>query len=697
MPRAVRSIVWSVGLAAFIAGANGCAHMIENRAINDFAKSLEAKDMDRLTAATSEDFHQRALRSPDSLQDFKIINLPGGKTNVIEVEEISKDKKHVTVQVGEQKKEIFYELKKDSNGKWVVDDIFMKQKKKGLEVHKSVSEQMDLFLSVREFLTIWSDGDREQVLSTATPKLRSALADLPPKSLAQITRQVSRGKPKSGVFNPQASMDEKVAWVKLPRMSGETVLQLELRKGAWRIADIGVASKDEEEKLPSVLNLAMAINRCVSFLAAYQTEDKTKLGELCNDGFFKGSLSLADLKQVGLPDPQLPDHDLKVQLRGNRADFTLKSPTEFVQIDMRRATDSFQDTPSEFQVADVTIYEIESKQEKRLSALFTAQGMLEVFIDALAKREIESVKHCSTMDFSNRVWNKLTDATVSSMPLEIFDSTDVEYVSSQFQGALTRIEVRQGGHPITYMLTDEGGRFMVDDVQWHMPGTPSSMKVAMEILIPIQDFASGITLGRDPESQEKALDMIRRNSTGEFNKMVWAQAQFVPNSGMSADTFLQAPLKSMTLGENEAAVILGDSKYGAKITLKQEHNRFIVDEIMLIAGAEEAGQLSLKQTLRTQMANGVAKAPSQIVQASFEQEDDPTSRKVSQAIHKVDDEGNTVDDKASVPPRRLDFNEADPFDGTQEEIEELKPEDATIPTQTEPVEPVKASETAKTP
>ena len=682
MPRAVRSFVWSVGLAAVFAGASGCAHMIENRAITAFAKSLEARDMERLTASTSEDFQQRALRNPDSLEDFKILNLPDGKTNIIEVEAVSPEKKHVTVQVGENKKEIYYELSKDARGKWVVDDIYLKQKKKGLEAYKSVTEQMDLFLTVREFLRTWSDGDREQVLSTTTPKLRKALSELPPSFLAQITRQVSHGKPKSGKFNPQASMDEKIAWVKLPRMSGETVLQLELRKGTWKVSDIGVASKDEEEKLPSVLNLALAVNRCVAFLAAYESEDKTKLAELCGDGFFKGSLSLADLKQVKLPEPQLPEHELKVQLRGNRADFTLKNATEFVQIDMRRPTETFAESPAEFQVADVTIYEIPTKQEKRLSALFTAQGMLEVFIDALSKREIESVKHCSTMDFSNRVWNKIGDATVSSMPLDAFDSTEVEYVSSQFQGALTKIEVRQGGHPITYFLTDEGGRFMVDDVQWHMTGVPPSMKSTLEVLIPIQDFASGVTLGRDPDQQEHALELIRSNSSNEFNKMVWTHAKFVPNSGMSADTFLQAPLRSMAIGENEVTVNLGDQKYGAKVTLRQEHNRYIVDDIVLIAGTQDSERLALKQSLRTQMAKGEARAPeamvksearppATIMQAGFSEEDEPNIRRVEQAVHQVDTDGHTIERKASTPPRRLDeIDDADPFGNDEPTKEE---------------------------
>ena len=661
MSRAVRSSVCTIFLAISVAGVSaGCAHLMENRAISAFAKSLEAQDLDRLKTVTSDDFNKRALRTANSLQDFEFLNFPAGKTTVVSVEELADDKRRVTVQVGENKKEIFYELAREESGKWVVDDIFLKQKKKGIEAYKSVSEQMDLLLTVREFLDTWSAGDREEVLAVTTPKLRAVLTELPPSFLAQVTRQVTSGKPKSGKFNPQAQMDEKTAVVRLPRQSGETVLTMELRKGEWKVANIGIASKDEEEKLPSVLHLAQAVNRCIEFLAAYDSENKDKLAEVCSPEFFKGSLSLADLKQAKLPEPQLPEHEIQVRLRGNRADFTLRNATEFVQIDMQRAAEDLTEAPSKFLVSDVTVYEIATKQEKRLSAMFTAQGMLEVFIDALSRRQIDEVKHCATQDFSNRVWNKLNEATVASMPLEAFDATDVEYVSASFKGALTKIEVRQGGRPFTYLLTDEGGRFMVDDVQWQKTGVPSSVKTTLEVLIPIQDFASGITLGRDPAQQQEALDLIRGNSSDDFNRMVWSQSKFVPNSGMSADTFLQTPLRSMAVSDNEVTVHLGDSRYGAKVTMRREHNRHIVDDIVLVAGPQESERLSLRQTLKVQLAKGEARAPETILQAGYETDDD---NPVKQAVHVVPGEGRTAKPNAAlIPPRELEIDETDPFD-----------------------------------
>lgn len=668
MSRAVRSLVWSVGLAMSVAGA-GCAHMIENRAIMAFAKNLEAQDLDGLKLATSEEFNKKALRNATAIEDLKIVRIPDGKPTIKEVEKVTDDTKRVTVHVGEDKKEVYYELTRDESGKWVIDDIYLKQKKKGIEAYKSVTEQMDLLLTVREFIDAWSHGDREDVLAVTTPKLRSTLEELPPPFLAQVTRRITQSKTASGKFRPTASMDEKTAVVKLPRQSGETVLTLELRKGKWQVADVAIACKDEEEKLPSVLNLSHAVNRCVGFLTAYQADDKAKLEGLCENDFYQGSLSFADLSQAKLPDPHLPEHELQVRLRGNRADFTLRSEDEFVQIDMQREPDVTSDALPAYVVSDVTIYEVATKQEKRLSALFTAQGMLEVFVDALSHRKLDQIKHCSTRDFSNRVWDKMSEATVPSMPLEGFDSPEVEYVSATFQGALTKIEVRQGGRPYTYLLRDERGKFLVDDVQWQVTGVPASVKSTLEILIPIQDFAAGITLGRNPDQQEQALDLIQGNCSNDFNRMVWSQSRFVPNSGMSADTFLQAPVKSMAIGDKEVVVNFGDQKYGAKVILRHEYDRYIVDDVVLIAGPEESQRLALRQTLRTQLANGKARGPQTVLQASFAP---TTDDEIEQAVHLTSEESKSVSSSPSNPPRELepepeDAEPLNPFDAVSQQ------------------------------
>ena len=630
MARTFRSLVWCFGLAlGAVSTGGGCTHLIETRTITAFSKNLKDEDLNGLLQATSSEFRQRALRTATAMEDLKILNLPDGKTAIVEVEEISDDKKRVTVQVGEGKKEVFYELAKDKTGHWVVDDIYLKQKRKGIEAYKSVTEQMDLLLSVREFLDTWSRGEREQVLGVTTPKFRKELDALPPSFMASLTRIVSAGKPSNGKYKPNAQIDEKMAVVRLPRLVGDTVVTLELADGHWLVADVAVDAKNDDQ-LPSMLKLATAVNGCTAFLAAYSSGDKTSLAEWSSPDFFEGSLAIGDLSMARLPDAQLSEHELQVKLRGNRADFVLKNDTELVQIDMHKVPAKSLNAPEKYLVSDVTIYEIESKQEKRLSALFTAQGMLEIFVHALANRDLSTLKHSSTRDLATKVWSRLNVETVNEMPLEMFEGGNAEFINTSFQGALTRVEARQGNRTMTYVLREENGRFFVDDVNWQLTGLPASMKTTLEILVPIHEFAAAIAQGRDPQEQLKALERLQATSTSDFNRVVWSQTKFVPNSGMSADTFLKSPLKGIAIADKEVQVHLGDNRYGAKVTLRREFERFVVDDIQLIAGAEESQRMALKQTLRAQMSRGEARAPSSfVIQAGATEETELAPREIN--------------------------------------------------------------------
>jgi len=645
MSGTIRSFVWCFGLAVCATTCGtGCSHLIETNAITAFSKSLKDKDLEGLMKTTTDDFQQRALRTTTALEDMRILNLPDGKTTIVEVENESDEKKRVTVLFTAEtdgkkdkkskdskanKKEVFYELARDKSGHWAVDDIYLKQKRKGVVAYKSVTEQMDLLLSVREFIDTWSHGDREHVLRITSKSFREVLDPLPPSFLANLTRMVAAGKASKGKFKPHAELDEKTAVVRLPRVSGHTVISLELFDHHWQVTDVSIDCKGDEQ-LPSMLKLAQAVNGCTSFLAAFGAGDKQELAGWSTTDFYEGSLAIGELHQVKLPDPMLTEHDLQVKVRGNRADFILKNDTELVQIDMHRTPEVNPNAKPRFLVSEVTIYEIATKQEKRLSALFTAQGMLEIFVQALANRDVVTLKHASTRDLAARVWSKLNKDTITAMPLQPFDNGEVEFVDTVFQGALTKVDVRQGGRQLTYLLREERGRFFVDDVQWQITGIPSSLKTTLEILVPIHEFASAIAQGQSPDEQSAALERLQANSTSDFNRAVWTQAKFVPNSGMSADTFLLAPLKGIALGDQEVTVQLGDSRFGAKVILKREFERFVVDDIQLIAGPEESQRLALKNALRSQLARGEARRPQNVVPAGF----------VRETPAKLDTEGN---------------------------------------------------------
>ncbi len=659
----------SVCACLMMVAGSGCANMIESRAIDRFSAGLRDENLNELQAATSSEFSERALRTATALQDIKILRLPDGKTTIVEVENLSPTHRRVTVQIGEGKgkgkekdkdarKDVFYELVLDDSGKWVVDDVYLKQKKQGVTIFKSVTEQLDLLLSVREFLDGWDAGNREQILKGASPGFEQELAALPPAYLAELTRKIIGEKSLTKSYRPQAQMDEDVAVVRLPRNGGSsTVVTLEQVKSEWKVTDVAIDAREEADQIPSVHKLALAVNTCTKFLAAYRQEDKVSLSPLCDKEFYEGSLGIANLKQVLLPAADLSDHRLELKLTGQRADCLLRGEHEFVQIDMRREDAPEPKAPPKFLVTDVTIYERETRQEKRLSALFTAQAMLELFCEALSTRDLDHLRHCSTQDFSNRVWRRLNSATIQNLPLEQFENPAIEVKDVRFLGALTQVEALQNGKPVSYMLREESGRFYVDDLHWKENGRPDSVKRTLALLVPVQNFSAAVTLGRSPEQQKLVLDMMKQTCSTDFNRLVWQQADYLPNAGLSADTFLNARLKSIVESETDVLIQFGDDRFGAMVKLRKEHNREVVDDVVLIGGPEPSDRMAFKQTMRTLLATGEAIRPGAETQYAASSPLTETKKIQTAVYEEFQDEAPReilrASDVIDISPRRL--------------------------------------------
>jgi hypothetical protein len=604
-----------LGLCVIAAAAcSGCANFVENRAIEQFVAGLKAEDLEKLRAASSEEFHQKALRQADALDDLKILRIPDGKTSIVKVEEIEAGHKRVAVEVstgdGKEntaKREVLYDLVQAEDGSWRVDDVFLKQKKKGVTAVRSVTEQMDLLLTVREFVQAWDEGSREQVLAATESEFRAALETLPPAYLARLTRRIGRGAAKDRKTRPQAQLDGDLAVVRLPRTGGDVVISFRQLDEVWQVTDIGLDAKQETEQIPSLLKLCVAVQHCVTFLDAYGRNDLPALKEASQPEFYDGCLSLGRLSDVPLPDPSLTTHELEIRLRGTRADFRLQSREQVVQLTLHRIDDG--DAISRkpvYRVSDATIYEADGGQEKRLSAIFTSRAMLEVFVDALSRVDLAMLKHCSTTDFSNRVWSQLDSRLAPALPVEAFRDGQVQVLRWSYEGALTRAEVQQGGRPVTYFLREERGRFYVDDLECRQPGRPESLKVTLEQLLPMYRFALAIAESRDEENTSRSLESLRRWSSRDFNRLVWMQAEFVPASGLSADTFLTSPLRTLQTTGPRTTIVVGDQDYGAQVTLVREGEALVVDDVLLIAGVEDGQRTAMKEMLRKQLNTGTA-------------------------------------------------------------------------------------------
>jgi hypothetical protein len=100
------------------------------------------------------------------------------------------------------------------------------------------------------------------------------------------------------------------------------------------------------------------------------------------------------------------------------------------------------------------------------------------------------------------------------------------------------------------------------------------------------------------------------------------------------------------------------------VKLTNEFNRYIVDDVHLIAGVEESERLSMRQVLRNQLAKGEARGPQTIQQASFSEE--PPKRKASAVTPAVYEQETEVDVIPKAPleePRPI----PEPIDDSVEE------------------------------
>ncbi len=584
-------------VAVVVGGSGGCANFVEKRTIAQFADALEDNNLDKLKLQTSTNFAEKALRRDDALDDFKVLHLPDGKISIEKVEDISEHEKRVTVEVGEKKRRLQYRLvRNEKSGKWVVDDITVKQQRNDVTAAKSVTEQMNLLLSVRDFLSAWKSGKREEILFVVTPELKAPLERLPEKYLSNLTKRVVDGGTADTKKTPNAQLDAEVAVVQLSRFSGEVTLTLKLVDGSWKVSDLAVESRKDGKHIASLAKMATVMKLSLDFLDAYAAADREALAKVCTPKLYNKSLAHADLKAIKLPDAKTVSEKYEVTLDRGSTDFVIEAEKEVIRISFERHDSEDADHPTKYLVEEVTIYELDGTQNKRISSAFTAQAIVQIFGEALARRNLSMLKKISTGNFNERVWQHLDDASLQDMPLKEFQPAPMNIVETSFQGAATEITVDQGVHRMTYVLRDRLGDVRVDDVLVGIPGRPFSLKETLETVLPLARYIQGVRAGE--------LGKLQRISSADFNRLVWTQIDRVPPICELAVKHMQAAVTTVERGEDNALVVLGDDRSGARVLLTKEHGQFVIDEIQLVAGAQPNERVKLKESIRFQMAEG---------------------------------------------------------------------------------------------
>jgi hypothetical protein len=312
---------------------SGCANMVESRTIAAFSEALQEEDVDSLRDVTSSRFEEKSLRHEDSVKDFSVLRIPKGDVEIVDVDHISDTEKRVTGQIGKSKsRRLRYLLVRDEKtGKWVVDDVYIKKQKNGVESTRAVTELMDLVTTVREFIDAWDTGSRSSILRMADPEFGTLLGSLPDEYLMRLAKQTIGDRADSKI-RPEAQMDEDVALVRLPGKSGQMIISFTKIRDQWLISDLAVESRKDKDHISSVKQMATVLRSASVFLDSYSVGDKKKLKTVTMKTFFENSLEPAILSTVQLPTASQAASTYQVKLQSGFADFMVATENDLVKL-----------------------------------------------------------------------------------------------------------------------------------------------------------------------------------------------------------------------------------------------------------------------------------------------------------------------------------------------------------------------------
>lgn len=583
---------------------SGCANLVESRTIAAFSEALQEEDVDSLRDVTSSRFEEKSLRHEDSVKDFSVLRIPKGDIEIVDVDRISDTEKRVTGQIGKSKsRRLRYRLVRDEEtGKWVVDDVYIKKQKNGVESTRAVTELMDLVTTVREFIAAWDTGSRSSILRMADPEFGTLLGSLPDEYLMRLAKQAIGDRADSKV-RPEAQMDEDVALVRLPGKSGQMIISFTKIRDQWLISDLAVESRKDKEHISSVKQMATVLHSASVFLDSYSVGNKRKLKTVTMKSFFENSLEPAILSTVQLPTASQAASTYQVKLQSGFADFMVATEHELVKLSLSKIEGEDSNTAAKYLVDDVTIYEIDGNQEKRLSAMFLSHAMVELYAEALSLRELETVKMMSTPEFKQRVWHRVDEPLMMQLPMPEIENAKPKILTTVFMGAVTEVTVRQGSRALVYVLQDRDGELLVNDVLLPVSGRPNSLCKTLETMVPVVQFANALSI--------QSIDHLRQLSSRDLNRKVWHRAKQLPSIGLKPHEHFAVPLMSLDMNDDLALVGLGDDQYGAKVRLVREGERFVVDDVKMIAGSEIRQRIDLKEAMQFELSRFRGQASAQ--------------------------------------------------------------------------------------
>lgn len=611
----MKPAVYSFLLAATFS-LTGCTQSLfthsglEQRVIEQFTDALDEENEPALRRVASTRFETTAMRSDDVLTDLGVLRLPKGDVSVVESRDLEDGRREVIVKEDDGSKFQFHLLKDPVKNYWVVDDVMVRQKKRGARITKSTSEVMDLLVTLREFLGVWESGSRDDILAMTSPSLSKSLSPLPDHWLTSLTSRIASNYEEGMARKPEANLDESEAIVRLPSKNGHIHLSISRVDGQWLVDDVEAFNHREEHHPGSVKRQADAINAVNAFLTAYRSEDHETLKEISDSRFFNSALKLADLSLVSLPGPEDVPAEYAVRAYNDRLTFMIPSGREVIRVDLvepsrevetaaiaaeMRAEMMPGNKVSRFFVKDVTLYDRSTDRQRSLSSIFTAPTRASLFLTALVDRDLKVLSQVSTAEFARTTWRRVDPALLPTLSIPRFEIEGMTLTDSHSIADTTELEFETGsGRLLLCRLQSQNGTLKIDDIQY--PGDDGqvvSLRTRLEVAIPIVEFAMGW--------QQKDMDQLQKNASGDFNRLVLSHLEQVPTRFSPVAQLMQSPIMQAKVTPQRATIQLGTSlENSVTASLVMEHNLWVVDEVRAATGT--GALVGVRETLRSEIA-----------------------------------------------------------------------------------------------
>jgi hypothetical protein len=558
-------------------------HATESRAITQFTDALIEDNEKAFRRCVSTRFEQRAMRSPDAWKDMEIMKLPKVK---LEIDDSTSVDENTFETIAKDEKGTKYQFKitRDTEKRrWVVDDVLMRQQKKGTSATKSVSEVMDLLLTVREFLTTWQSNDRSAILPAVATALREPLEQMPEPWMSRLVERVSSECESEMARRPEIQMNESDALVKMPSKNGFLLMKVARENDHWLFSDIEVRQRKTDDHPGSVLRQARALNTVSQFLAAYGKEDKPLLKTLCDETFYSTSLEIGDLSMFRMPSAEHAPDDFEIRSFSGQLTIMVPDQTQIVQLDLttpesddRKAVQKLAEgsVESSFVIRDITIYDRQTRKQQKLESAFTAPVRAMLFVSALHDQNLPVLKQLSTKEFSQGTWDRIDPALVSHLSLSEVPGGTLSLRNTDVRGDKTEMEfMSDSGQICSIIMRSENGTLNVDDIQYpNASAQVASLRNHLQLTVPIIELAAAWS--------RQDLTGVKRTCSMDFNRLIWGNLKTLPADFDRLPEMLLVPVQATTLADAQAVVELAQAgQTPVSVRLLKENSAWVIDEI----------------------------------------------------------------------------------------------------------------------